>query len=109
MAQCTIGTASIIVGRTGHFGSLTNQQNVKIVESDSPIELVQNLVGYPAQVERYLQKESAEVNFVREDPSLIDFKTLEATSGRKKWKIRHHKRINKPMKQEKRGGYTGNS
>ena len=67
------------------------------------------MVGYPAQVERYLQKESAEVNFVREDPNLIDFKTLEATSGRKKWKIRHHKRINKPMKREKRGGYTGTS
>ena len=46
------------MGRTGHFGSLTSQKNVKIVEVDSPIEIIQNLVGYPAQVERYLQKES---------------------------------------------------
>ena len=108
VSQCTIGTNSIIMGITNHKASLVNQQDVKVVEVDNPIQLVQNLVAYPAAVERYLQKDETD-NFVREDPSLVDFRALKPTSARKEWKLRHHKRINKPLKQEKRGGYTGNS
>ena len=33
----------------------------------------------------------------------MDFKALEPTAGRKLWKLKHNKRIKKPMKAEKDG------
>jgi len=38
----------------------------------------------------------------------MDFNALEPTSGRKIWKLRHGKRIKKPMKTEK-SGFRGNA
>ncbi len=58
-------------------------------------------------MERYKVKSTGE-NFVREDPTLLDYKALEPTSGRKRWKLRHNKRIHKPLKADKKG-YIGGS
>jgi len=44
---------------------------------------------------------------MREDPTLLDFKALEPTSGRKLWKLRHNKRIHKPLKADKKGFIGG--
>jgi hypothetical protein len=63
------------------------------------------LVGYPAAVERYKIKPTD--SFVREDPTLLDAKALEPTSGRKLWKLRHNKRIHKPLKADKSGFIGG--
>lgn len=71
-----------------------------MVEPDNEARIVQNLVGYPGAVERYKNKQSGD-NFIREDPNLLDSKALEPTSGRKLWKLRHNKRIHKPLKADK--------
>ena len=65
------------------------------------------MVGYPSAVERYKNKATGD-NFAREDPSMLDYQSLEPTSGRKIWKIRHNKRIRKPLKADK-SGFIGTS
>ena len=59
------------------------------------------MVGYPASVARYRSREGA--NFQYEDPTLTDSNALQPTSGRKLWKLRHGKRIAKPLKKDKTG------
>ena len=76
-----------------------------MVDQDCQARIVQNLVGYPAAVERYKVKPSD--SFVREDPTLLDAKALEPTSGRKLWKLKHNKRIHKPLKADKKGFIGG--
>lgn len=68
--------------------------------------MIQNLVGYPAAIERY--KAGPSDDFTREDPALIDSQALEPTSGRKLWKLRHNKSIRKPLKADKKG-FIGSS
>ena len=80
MAQCTLGTASVIPGMTNHNRSLSKFP-VQMVESDSQAKIIQNLVGYPAAVEQY--KTVPTDNFIKEDPTLLDPKALEPLSGRK--------------------------
>ena len=54
------------------------------------------MVGFPAAVERF---KSAQTNeFLYEDPTRMDHNALEPTSGRKLWKLKHGKRIKKPLK-----------
>lgn len=77
-----------------------------MVESDSSARVIQNLVGYPAAVEQY--KAVPTESFIKEDPSLLDPRALEPLSGRKQWKLRHNKRIHKPLKADKKG-YIGGS
>lgn len=104
LASCTLGTASVIPGMTNHNRSLSKFP-VLIVEQDHPCKLVVNLVGYPAAVERYKTKPSD--GFAREDPTLMDSRALEPTSGRKLWKLKHNKRIHKPIKADKKGFIGG--
>ena len=59
------------------------------------------MVGFPAAVERYNDSNSNAFSF--EDPLTMDVNALEPTSGRKLWKLKHGKRIKKPMKAEKSG------
>lgn len=64
------------------------------------------MIGYPASVERYRNKEKS--NFDFENPTTIDANALQPTSGRKLWKLRHGKRIKKPVKADK-SGFIGGS
>jgi hypothetical protein len=52
------------------------------------------------------QQSSSEPAFAHEDPTLLNFECLEPTSGRKRWKMKHHKRIKKKEKPQK-NGYQG--
>ena len=87
--------------------TLQNNYSANFAEPDNPSLLIQNLVSFPASVERYnnkdKQNEEAQANFAYEDPNLVHHEALEPTSGRKKWKIRHHKRIKKGPKKFKNG------
>ncbi len=103
--MCTLGSGSIIPGQTNHKHSLSRFQ-LSLVEQDNPCRMVQNLVGYPAAVERYKNK-SASTVFEREDPTMLDHHALEPTSGRKLWKLKHNKRIRKPLKADKQGFIGG--
>ena len=68
---------------------------------------MQNLVGFPAAVARYHESNIGNA-FAYEDPTQTDYSALEPTSGRKLWKLKHGKRIKKPMKKEK-SGFRGGS
>lgn len=59
IALCTLGSASVIPGATNHNRSLSRFQ-LEFVEQDNPSRIVQNLVGYPAAVERYKVKQSGD-------------------------------------------------
>ena len=63
--------------------------------------LIQNMVGFPASVARY--KSQQNTSFDYENPTVTDSSALQPTSGRKLWKLRHGKRINKPIKKDKTG------
>ena len=63
------------------------------------------MIGYPASVERYRRKESN--NFEYENPTMVDANALQPTSGRKLWKLRHGKKIRKPLKADKTGFIGG--
>ena len=63
------------------------------------------MIGYPASVERYRNKE--QVNFEYENPTTVDAYALQPTSGRKLWKLRHGKKIRKPLKADKTGFIGG--
>jgi len=102
LSLCTLGTASVIPGRVNKGKSLASQKIMHIVDGDDQCKVVQSLVDYPAAIERYKAGEDKD-NFAREDPSLIDARALEPTSGRKLWKLRHNKRIHKTMKADKQG------
>ena len=52
--------------------------------------------------------DNGESRFAYEHPSLMDHEALEPTSGRKKWMIRHGKRIKKGIKKDKTG-YIGSA
>ena len=105
LALCTLGSASVIPGIVNQNRSLSNF-SFEFVEMDHPSRVVQNLVGYPGAVQRYKLKQSGD-NFEREDPTLLDHKALEPTSGRKLWKLKHNKRIHKPLKADKTGFIGG--
>lgn len=85
--------------------------------------LVQNLVNFPLQAQSYSElgksiggsnthpdlaggADATEQAFAYEHPTLINYEALEPTSGRKKWMIKHGKRIKKKLKADKRG-YIG--
>ena len=86
--------------------SLKGTQLNEIVEPENQATFIQNLIGYPASVERYRNKDSN--NFEFEDPSTVDPNALQPTSGRKLWKLRHGKKIRKPLKADK-SGFIGGS
>lgn len=52
------------------------------------------------------EEEEAAVAFAYEHPTLMSAESLQPTSGRKKWMLKHGKRIKKPLKADKRG-YIG--
>ena len=56
---------------------------------------------------RYNNREAAikeaETTFAYEDPKLLSYESLEPTSGRKNWKIKHHKRVKRKLKTHKNG------
>ena len=76
-------------------------------EPDNPSVLIQNLVSFPTTVQRYNNREAAakesETTFAYEDPKLLSYEALEPTSGRKNWKIKHHKRVKRKLKTHNNG------
>ena len=78
------------------------------MDHDNPSNIVQKLVEFPAAVMRY-KNSSTEGHFAYEDPTLTDHNALEPTSGRKLWKLRHNKRIRKPLKADKTGFIGGST
>jgi len=85
--------------------------------------LMEHLIQFPAAAERLTQRgtslgnqdgpmvnkaEDEEHPFAYEHPSLLSYEALEPTSGRKRWMIKHGKRIKKKLKADKRG-YIGGS
>lgn len=69
-----------------------------------------NLASLPATIERYQKAQNVEAEsnaFSYEDPALVNAEALEPTSGRKLWKMRHHKSIKKKVKPFK-NGFIGN-
>lgn len=71
--------------------------------------LVQNLLSLPSVVLAYQNREKESVTeqtFAYEDPTLVNFEALEPTSGRKQWKIKHHKPLKRKEKAFK-NGYKG--
>ena len=77
----------------------------------SQSSMIQNLVSLPAVIKSYQLSSTGEANvpetaFAYEDPSMVAFEALEPTSGRKRWKMKHHKRIKKKEKPGK-NGYQG--
>lgn len=72
--------------------------------------LIQNLASLPAVVRSYSENQGGEEQpqqtFAHEEPTTVNFEALEPTSGRKRWKMRHHKPIKKKLKAMK-NGYIG--
>jgi len=83
--------------------------------------LVAHLVAFPATAERYLTSQRSVLNFQDEGepepeathdtfhyehPDYADPTTLQKTSGRAKWAMRHGKAVRKKLKADKRG-YIG--
>ena len=106
--MCGIGNAVPTLNSFGNTSALKlsaslakNGIRTSFIEPDHPSRIVQNMVGFPAAVERY--NDSTNNSFAFEDPLNIDANALEPTSGRKLWKLKHGKRIKKPMKAEKSG------
>jgi hypothetical protein len=114
LSKCTIGSATISPGASGNQSVLTLNANLmkvglmtNFVEPEQPSTLVQNMVGFPAAVQRY--KDAEEGNkYADEDPLLKDAAALEPTSGRKLWKLRHGKRLRKHITKDK-SGFKGGS
>ena len=72
-------------------------------------QLIQNLASLPAVVRTYSENQNEkpeEQAFSHEEPTNINFEALEPTSGRKRWKMRHHKPLKKKLKPMK-NGYQG--
>ena len=90
------------------------------VEEAEQCNLMANLVTYPATAERYSQRgasigkslaeepdpEEELDNFHYEHPDYTNVESLQPTSGRKKWMMRHGKALRKKMKPDKTG-YQG--
>lgn len=72
-------------------------------EPDNPSLMIQNLAGFPAAVERYKMKGIDSNIFDKEEPLTTSYQALTPTSGRKQWKLKHNKRIKKPIKADKKG------
>ena len=49
---------------------------------------------------------ATEKEYAYEHPEIMNYEALQPTSGRKKWMIKHGKRIKKKLKADKRG-YIG--
>ena len=108
IANCGIGNAIPTLNSFGNTSSLKLSQTLAkhgirtiFVDPDCPASIIQNMVGFPSAVERY--NDSNSNTFSYEDPLTMDVNALEPTSGRKLWKLKHGKRIKKPMKAEKSG------
>ena len=71
------------------------------MEAEHPASIVQNMVGFPAAVERYNSQTPGA--FAHENPETMDYNALEPTAGRKLWKMRHGKSVKKRPKKEKSG------
>jgi len=106
--MCGIGNAQPCLNAYGNTNALRLSQSLvkngirtTFVEPENPASIIQNMIGFPAAVERYNEQNSTAFAF--ENPTTMDFNALEPTSGRKIWKMRHGKRIHKPMKAEKSG------
>lgn len=101
LETCTLGCESIkhlsSAFTSGPFGA----RAMHLANLDSPSPVLQNLVGFPAAVNRYKSQTTTE--FPTEDPTLKDYNALEPTSGRKIWKLKHGKRIRKAIKADKTG------
>ena len=125
---CTTGIAAVMAGHAS--GSLSKDRTltgtlITGAQVADPMEifadptvcqssLIQNLASLPAVVKNFQQQDSATAQaaaeqqdaFAYEEPTMMNFEQLEPTSGRKRWKMKHHKRIKKkerPMK----NGYQG--
>jgi len=106
--MCGIGNAIPTLNSFGNTSSLKLSQSLAkngirtmFVEPEHPASIIQNLVGFPAAVGRY--NDSTSNAFAFEDPVNMDVNALEPTSGRKLWKLKHGKRLKKPMKTAKDG------
>ena len=78
-----------------------NRIRTTFVEPENPSSIVQNMVGFPAALDRYNTQSSNA--FAYENPVTMDYNALEPTSGRKQWKIQHGKRVKKPPRKSKDG------
>lgn len=123
---CTTGTTSVLSSTSA--GSVTSDRTLAgtLVTSGKPedplslfadpttsySQLVQNLASLPAVVASYQNQSSAvaagvtEQVFAHEEPTMVNFEQLEPTSGRKKWKMKHHKSLTRKVK-PKKNGYQG--
>lgn len=123
--NCTTGTLSALPG--GSSGNLTKDRTLTgtLITSSTPTDnvldyfadpdtahssLIQNLASLPAVVRTFNEKglegtETAD-KFAHEDPNEVNFEALQPTSGRKIWKMRHHKPLKKKLKPAK-NGYQG--
>jgi len=113
ISMCGIGNAQPCLNAYGNTSGLKLSMSLAkhgirttFVEPENPASIIQNMIGFPAAVGRYNEQNSTAFAF--ENPVTMDFNALEPTSGRKIWKMRHGKRIHKPLKAEK-SGYRGNA
>ena len=71
--------------------------------------MIQNLVAFPSTVLSYHSQNNGmeDTETVKENPDIVSVEQLEPTSGRKLWKMKHHKRIKKKLKPFKNGFIGG--
>jgi len=86
---CSVGSAAFLPeGFKGSSATIATFPCVKnIAQPDNPALLIQNLIG--------LSSQRTEEGEVWEEPAFVSMEALEPTSGRKLWKMRHHKRVKK--------------
>merc|ERR1712166_1164907 len=115
IGEVTIGNQTAVCG--SQISAVQKYSLVNVLESmkmplvfaeiDNPTCLVQNLVGFPAAVELYKNNADGANIFSKEDPSMTNHEALKPVSGRKLWKLKHNKRIKKPLKADKTGFIGG--
>jgi hypothetical protein len=116
IGEVTIGNQTAVVGSmtsaVQRYSLVNVLESMKMplvfAEVDNPTCLVQNLVGFPAAVELYKNNSQENNIFSKEDPTITSHEALQPTSGRKLWKLKHNKRIKKPLKADK-SGFIGGS
>lgn len=115
IGEVTIGNQTAVVGSmtsaVQRYSLVNVLESMKMplvfAEVDNPTCLVQNLVGFPAAVDLYKNNSQENNIFSKEDPSITNHEALKPTSGRKLWKLKHNKRIKKPLKADKQGFIGG--
>ena len=108
ISMCGIGNAMPCLNTFGNTNALKLSQNLAknkirttFVEPENPSSIVQNMVGFPAALDRYNTQSTN--TFAFENPVTMDYNALEPTSGRKQWKLKHGKRIKKVPRKSKDG------